>query len=226
MSPDGTRAAFKQDDSTNYTAPTDGSLPPLPLSRPEGEYTPVGQIGPLGTHFYYVVRVTQDVPPFANYAPALCRSALDGGGNVELLSRFPAQDTANGVTDFVIAQDEGWIAYRSKVSSTAFTLHSVPADDSAPPTLLSTTILNSPYLSLQLTGATNRVVYLATDALDGSADLHSVPLDASAAPARLSSLPGTTRRVSSFALSPDGRWVVYLSDEIADEVYQLHCVAV
>ena len=226
VSPDGTRAAFKQDDYSYYTAPTDGSLAPLPLSRPEGDYVPVGEIGPLGTHFYYVVRVIEDVPPFGNYAPALCRTALAGSGDVELLSAFPAQWTFYGVSDFVLAPDESLVVYRSQVSSTDYTLQSVPADDSAPPTLLSTTLVTTPFLFLQLTGATNRVVYLATDALDGSTDLHSVPVDASAAQVRLSALPSTTRRVGSFALSPDGRWVVYLADEIADEVYQLHCVPV
>jgi hypothetical protein len=76
--------------------------------------------------------------------------------------------------------------------------------------------------ALRIGPGSGRLVYRAALGI-GPADFFSVPIDGSTVPKRLTQLAASTF-VSEYALSPDGRWVVFLADLVGPGRFELHRV--
>jgi Tol biopolymer transport system component len=73
----------------------------------------------------------------------------------------------------------------------------------------------------------SRVVYIADQDLNDVNELYSVPLPGVAGSAvKLNPAISGGRDVISFAISPDGQWVVYWADQDTDNVFELYSVPI
>jgi len=70
----------------------------------------------------------------------------------------------------------------------------------------------------------SQVLYLANPGPATTSELFRGPADGSSPPVRLSNPLGLNRTVTSFALSPDQSRVVYLADELANDVFEIFSV--
>src|SRR5262245_14229004 len=97
---------------------------------------------------------------------------------------------------------------------------SVRLDDPAP----SGTV----FLAFPITADGQRVLYLRLRVVGTSYEraLFSVPIDGSSSPIRLDTAVGADSSVTNFALSPDGKRVVFASDGVVEGLYELFSMPV
>jgi dipeptidyl aminopeptidase/acylaminoacyl peptidase len=106
-------------------------------------------------------------------------------------------------------------------------LYAVPLDGSAPPLKLSGALVAGGDVMAGVLLVDGRALYRADQELDERVELYSVPLDGSSPPVKLSGAlvaGGDVRE--AFEVTPDGRRVVYIADQDADERVELYSAPV
>ncbi len=167
------------------------------------------------THELYGVPIDASSPPVRLNAP------LPPGGDV-------------WNTEFDISRDGQRVVYLAEqVADGVFGYFSVPIDAGASPVQLSAPLLPGETLQTFRISPLGRVVYLIDWGCGEGFDLHSVPLDGSSAPLKINGRhEGECGEEQDeydnfdFELSPDGRTVVYLTDQDGEEVYELYSAPV
>lgn len=226
LTPDGTRVLFVDDRFAEhvldlYSAPVDGSAPPVRLNGPlpAGASFPYSSldvcVSPDGrTVVYYVAREIFAVPADGSASPLRLNGPLVPGGAVVF-------------SDFQITSDGARVVYvADEASDDEFHLWSVPLDGSAPPTRLSQTLVaGGDVHGFAVTPDATRVAYLADAAVDGRMDVYSVAL-AGGPSTLLDSARQTPVGVFPLHISPDSARVVYRGGMETNTVYELFSVPI
>jgi Tol biopolymer transport system component len=129
------------------------------------------------------------------------------------------------IQDFAIADELGLVVYT--FTDGPVDLFSVPIDGSQPPLRLNGSTFPRNVREFELTPDGELVVYRAVATLNNHFELFSVPTAGGAAPTRLNPPIGTTQSVVGFgsgrpfAISSEGKWVVFRGDLNVDEQFEL-----
>jgi len=205
-----------------YSVLSDGSAPPVRLS---GTMTAGGDIGPSitnafalsgdGTRAFYTADQELD-GRFELYSVP-----IDGSGAPIKLSGALGAD--RDVTSFKDTPDGRFVAFLAdRDADEVVELFVVPADGSRPAGKLNPPLVpGGDVLSLFITADSKHVVYRADQEVDGRFELYSAPLEHLRSPGalrvvRLNAPLGPGSSVSTFLLSPDGRFVTYRASLLAD----------
>ncbi len=212
-----------------FSAPLDGSLPAVKLDLALGsghDVQPGFQLSPDGSWVVYRADRSQDevfqlfaVPADGSAEPVRLSGELVAGGDV--------------APDFQIDPLGARVIYRAdSVADERFELFAVPLDGSSEPLRLNGTLVTggdvlgsrSPSRpSFRISSDGTRLVYRADQDEDEVAELYGVPLDGSAGAIRLGGPLDLGRAVlEGFQLTPDGKLVVYVADQDADNVFELY----
>ncbi len=249
VSPDGSRAVYVADHDVDdvlelYSAPADGSAPPVKLSPSPVAGGAIGylnddvQVSSDGQRVVYVadhdtdeVEELYSVPIDGSLPPVKLNGPFVAGGDVSF--------SGLGAARFRISPDASRVVYRADQQvDERFELYSVPIDGSA-----SAVKLNGPLVAggdvamafgtgdFQVSPDGTRVVYRADQDVDERFELYSVPIDAGSSPVKLSAPLVAGGDVSagyhsSFRISPDSSRVVYRADQELDERFELYSVPI
>ena len=145
--------------------------------------------------------------------------------NIRLDTTAPT-DSGGEVDSYKISPDGSRVVYQADQDSEDLSeLYSVPVAGPASANVK----LNGPLplggvvtTGYQISPDGSRVVYRAEQQADGVVELFSVPLTGpSSAGIKLNGAFVAGGDVSSFAISRDGRWIVYRADQDTDDVFEL-----
>lgn len=211
------------DDQENlYSAPLDGSRPPLRLNQitQYGDFAYRPQFSPDGSQAFYLY--------YANGAgqAELYTAPVDGSAPPRRLNA-PLPSGSYGVGLYSVSPDGSRVVYIGRQDSPdADELYSAPADGSAPPTKLNGPLTaGGNILDFLITPDGSRVVFRADYRFNDVFELGSVPIDGSAPPTRLSSaLVGGGDVQQNYQITPDGSRVVYRADALVDDLFELASV--
>ena len=217
------RASFPGSYKGLYSAPVDGSAPPVTLIAP----TPQGgaldgfEVSADGARVVFVsLHVNGTVPEIYSVPIA--------GGPLRFLA---APLTGNGTNQFSLrlSPDSQRVVYR--VAQTVVSgkeIFSVPIDGSA-----AAVRLNGPLVSggnveeFAISSDSERVVYVADEDAVDVFELFSAPIDGSAPALRLNPpLPSGADVGFQFRIHPAGDFVVYVADQVQNNRFQLFVVAI
>ncbi len=212
-----------------FSAPLDGSSPLVKLSSAlaaDGDVQQGFQLSPDGQWVVYRADQTLDeryelfAAPADGSLPAVRLNAeLAAGGNVE--------------PDFQIDPLGTRALYRAdQTLDERFELFAVPLDASAEPSRLNGPLVaggdvlgagSTSRPSFRVSSDGTRVVYRADQDEDDVPEVYSAWLDGSAGTVRLSGPLELGRAVlEGFQITPDGKQVLYVADQTADNVFELH----
>ena len=141
---------------------------------------------------------------------------VDGSSSPVRLAGMVPFPGALPIRDHIrISADGAHAVYMSDRNTDVIELYSAPLDGSAGPVKLSGTLVTGGDVqNFELSPDGARVVYLADQELNGREELYSVPVDRSAAPVKLNGpMANNASDVTLFEISPDGRWVVFKSNQ-------------
>jgi len=225
LTPDGTRAIYTGDQSTDgvielCSAPTDGSASPVKLNGP---LVPGGFVGSSmrvssdgARVVYWVIQDTVGVfeafsaPVDGSQAAVRLNGALVAGGDVQ--------------ADLVISPDGSRVLYRAdQETDEVFELYSAPIDGSAAAVKLNGALVaggdtTSNFLNtVAISADSSRVAYVADQEVDERFELYSRPIDGSGSAQKLNSTPVPGGDVSILLEpSPVGSTIVYWADQDTD----------
>jgi hypothetical protein len=211
--PDGSRVVFdtvEQDGSVDvYSAPTDGSAPPVRLYRSEGRpwesNLPLNnpQITPDGSRVLMV----------ADYGRALVSAPVDGSAPARVL------DEPAGMGRPVITPDGSRAVYNaSRGVGLPTELFSVRTDGSGAPVKLAGPFPQDLTLRYsEVPAAAGRVAYWLDDHGWGAHELYTVPIDGSSPPTRIDLPTEYGDAMHRAVISPDGRFVVFDANANTDQ---------
>ncbi len=220
LSHDGTRVVYRKPLSSNdhdlWSAPVDGSSPPVALAAPSGLRTVAEfQLAPDGGAVVY--RADQDTQGKVE----LYRIPIDAGSPaVRLNQRLVALGDVNS---FRLTPDGGRVVYLADAElDERVELYSVPSDASRPPVRLNAGLVSGGDVThFAISPDGERVVYRADQVNNGQFDLFSVPVQGKRPPlrhldgtvrrdlVRLTMLPAGRRVEPDFLVSADGAQVIY-----------------
>jgi len=203
-----------------YRVPLDGSLAPLRLNAPLGPAQLVVRFELSADRSRIVYLADQEVDD------RLELYTVSANGRPAPIKLSPVPGAGGTVTDFVLVEDGNQVVYRSRASAGGrFDLFSVLLDRVGVVPL--TAGITHPRDGFRVARDGRDVVYMSRPPGSSLTELFRVPLDGSAPPQRISDemVPAATG-VLSFALSPDGRRVVYLADQRTRTVLELFTVDV
>jgi hypothetical protein len=233
ISPDGGTVVFRADRRVDqvfelFAAPTTGSSEPVELSGAVvagGDVEPGFELVPDGATVVFRADLELDertdlyaAPSDGSAAPVRLSGPVVAGGDV---------------LDVRVGSDGEHAVYRTDATvDERIELHSVRVDGSAPPISVSGPLpAGGDVLAGYELTPDQRVVYAADADVNDVFELHAAPLDRPKAVRTLSGplVPGGDAVVfeypnaptAAFALTPDGRAVLYLADQQADDVVEL-----
>lgn len=238
LSPDGSRAIFLFGDAMDvaggrrelYSAPTDGSVPPIRLSGALSALASVEgfDLSPDGSRVVYRADAFSD-------ATFELFSVPPTGGEPIRLNRPPTP--GGSVVGFLVTLDNRFVVYRADLDSDEVVELYVSGLRSQGSWRLSGDLVAGGDVSwFELAADKSSVVYRADQETDGKAELYRASLlaltatkrmdaTASAEPAKLNGPLPASGAVGAYQLSPDGAAVVYLADAEQDEQFNLYRVA-
>lgn len=208
----GNRVVYRGDQDTDgvielFSAPIDGSETPTTIGGP---HVPFCLLTSDGTRAVFVA------DPEADGAGELYSAPIDGSAPPTKLNGplVPGGGFDWSDRDVVLSPDGATAVYRlDEVTASVFELFAAPIDGGSAPVRISGSMVPGGdvwSISLLISPAGGRVVYVADATVDESYAIWSVPIDGSAAPVQLGAPLGnryvTRPRVS---ISPDGSRVVY-----------------
>jgi Tol biopolymer transport system component len=231
LAPDGARVVFLADLEADdvfelHSAPADASAAPRKLSPQPvaGGNVTRFELAPDGGRVVFLGDLETDgVPglfgvPADGSAPALrLNGDLAGTGSLWTLPY--------GVSFRITSA--GRVVYCVDQSSPGVVeLYGAPLDGSAPSVKLSGALVAGGGVEEFLVSDDGRrVVYLADQRADEVCELFAVPAEGGAPPMRLSAaLPPDGDVRPGFQISPDGRWVAYVADQLKDERFEFFAV--
>ncbi|MEQ1893161.1 MAG: hypothetical protein ABL998_11500 [Planctomycetota bacterium] len=199
-----------------YVVPSDGSAAPRKLHD-------AGSWSSRTWNFALTsdgTRVVQRADPDADFRWELFVAPLDASAPALALG-----SGAGVLPDFVLDAGGTQAVYlREDAGQTA--LFRVPLDASAPPTLLSGTLVSGGQVeAFALAPDAARVVFRADALLDGRNELWSVPL-AGGTRVRLSPALASHADVSAFQVTPDSTRVLFRADTRVDGQFELYSVPI
>lgn len=217
ITPDGRRVLYLADHAAPrryelYSASIDGVGPVAKIARPRS----TGQIGlwtyrisPDSRQVVYVDKETNHGPLDLFVAP------LDGGPLTKL-SR--SAGSVLGGDAFLVSPDSQRVVYQTQLGNTQ--VFSTRLDGSTEPLLLATGPITFGAMTCAISPDSARLVY---GGLSGEIEVKSVQIDGSAQPVALNGpLPPAGGRVEFWRITPDGARVVYTSNEVSVDTFQLH----
>lgn len=229
FSPDGAFALFLADKNVDgqvelFSTPLDPPGPPVRLSP---DLIPAGEvdIGYRVVDGWLLFRA--DAEQDGQYA--LYRVPVSGGTPVRL---HGALDPGQSVEHDLLPGPGGVVVFRGDLDREGVTdLWSVPADGSAAPTRLTSTLgLSGDVQDLGIPGSgvtADSVVFLADIDPDETFQVWRAPLDGSQAPVALNGILAASPivgDVTGVAWSPDGRTALYVADQSTDGLFDLLAV--
>lgn len=163
------------------------------------------------------------------------RSVAMDGSSAPVVLHAPLA-TNRTVSQFQLSPD-GVVVFVSDLwQDEVFELYAVPIDGSAQPTRLNQTLATGgDVAAFQIDANGYFAVYLADARVNNRIELYSVPLDvpldnvplaAGRRPVRLNSSLPAGGDVADFALTPDGKRVVYRADQVSDNRLDLFSVPI
>jgi Tol biopolymer transport system component len=212
VTPDNSRVVFDTFDPYKtvevFSAPADGSAPPVLLYRSEGRPWETNlalndpQITPDGSRVLMV----------ADYGTALVIAPVDGSAPARVLDR-PA-----GIGRPVISPDGAVAVYNaSRGAGLATELYSVATNGSEAPVKLAGPFPQDLTLRFsEVPSSAGRVAYWLDDGW-GANELYTVPLDGSGAPTRIDLPAEYDDGTSGAVISPDGRFVIFHAGDNTDQ---------
>ncbi len=217
-----------------FSVPIDGSAPPRRISGflvNGGEvYWVPFQVSPDASRAVYLADQDVDellelysVPVDGSSYPVQLNAPLVAGGDVQ---------------SFGIAPDSRTVVYRADQETDGeLELYAAPLDGSSGAFKLSSPLVQDPIETIQsfrFSPDGRRVVYLTERDDHEHFELRSVELRPGGLNTRLNGRPPPTNPHGEeeeedyleYRISPDGRWVVYLTDEDRDDVFELFSVPI
>lgn len=226
LAPAGGRAAYLADDVHNdvfelYSVPSGGGAPPVRLNGPlvaGGDVVTGLRFSPDGTRLLFRADAEENerfelysVPSDGSGPAVKLNHALMPGGDVVALD--PAWDRPE--VGYLFSPDGTRVVYRAYSAAGESTpeMFSVPSDGSGPAVKLNGTLLLDFFgvrNDFRISADSAWVVYRARQNSNGYLQLWRVPLDGSSAPVELNGpIAGTSGRIDSFVLTPDGTRALY-----------------
>lgn len=223
LTPDGLHVVYPADRDADevqelYCGPSDGSALPLELNPPlEGAaYKDVLDFALTPDGEYVVYRSNQDNP--ATWE--LFRVSRSGGQATRLSEPFLPLGAVKGVQPGYRITSAGRVVYRSdQAVEHVMRLWSVAADGSSQALRLEGAQVSGSVLEFLLRGEGGRVLFRRI--VGTRTELFSVRMDGAWAPIRISPALDGGRAVGQVSVSSDGRRVVYVADQEADNVQEL-----
>src|SRR5262245_3712382 len=214
-----------------YSAPADGSTPPIVLNEllgPDQDVNNEFLVGsPDGTFALYFSDEETDG------LFDLWKVPLDGSATPTKVIQDPAGSQGIGGEGGDVLQftpDGTEIIFRGDLRTAgSYELFRVPSDGSSPPApVLAPLPSFADVFNFALTPDGSRILYLADASRDAVIGLWSAPTHGGAPPVKLSGtmvpdgdVDGTGSLDGPFQISPDGTRVVYRADQLANDRYEL-----
>ena len=228
ISPDNDRVIYRanQDDDNVielYSVPINGpasdGLKLNPNLVPGGDIADF-TISPDSSRVVY--RASQDTVQTVELYSVPINGPADNGIR---LNQTLAND--GDVEEFEISADSNHVVYRSDMQTeTIFELYSVPLTGPASSNvkLNGALVTNGKVRAFQLAPAGDRVVYLADQQTLDIIELYSIPISgpANAAVKLNGNLLDNDGHIDAFAISANSQQVVYLADQVTDQVFELY----
>ncbi|MSR62706.1 MAG: hypothetical protein EXS08_09725 [Planctomycetes bacterium] len=205
-----------------YSAPSDGSAPPVQLDRPRFSFSFSDVLSFTTSGERALFLSDQDNGSY----PELFSVPLDGA--TPPLKLHPTLTFGSRVrADYRLTPDGAGALFLTDLETPgADELYLSALDGSADPQRLNQAIHGTGPVAGDVIGFTyagERVLYYANEEVAGRTDLYSVPLDGGAPAVRLSQL-GTGGEVRALRVAPDGQRVFLLSDGEENERFELYAV--
>ncbi|HEX6883478.1 MAG TPA: hypothetical protein VF530_08865 [Planctomycetota bacterium] len=217
-------------DGKLWSCPIDGSDSPVLLTRLDIRFSVSSfALEPTGVRAVFLGDQVTDE------ATELYSVPVDGSASPTRLSdpMFADRD----VSSFSIAPDGTRVTYLSDQGfNERWELFSVPSDASLAPVRLNDPLVGAGHVGYPgrqtyfIDSRSSRVVYLVFDGVANRYELFSAPIDGNARPVQLSGPLVAGGNVGAnptfFALTPDGRTVVYVADQEIDGEVELYAVPI
>lgn len=213
ISPDGTRVVFLADQEIDdkvelYSVPLGGgSLVKLSGSLVANGDVESFEISPDGSRVVYIA----DANP--NDVLQLYSAPIDGSSAPIKLNPTPV--SGGNVDSFALSPDSSRVVFKADLETDdRYELYSVPADGSSSAVKLNGTLPPSAdgVRGYRISSDSTNVVYKADETTAYLIEIFSAPIDGSTGSVKLNG-PLTDNEVLSFALTPDGTYVVYQASE-------------
>lgn len=231
ISADSQRVVYLADQDTEHLP----ELYSVPITGPANDAVKLnGTIVADGDITYYQIspdgsRVIYLADQLQNFKIEVFSVPIEGpaGAGVKLSQTLPA---GGFIYDFEISPDSQRVVYRGEQDTNDVAeLYSVPIEGPASAGMR----LNAPLVSgqdvesyIKITADSQRVIYVADEDTDDVSELYSVAIDGSGLSLKRNPtlVPGGDVDDSEFEISPDGRHVIYVSDQETDERHELYSV--
>lgn len=226
IAPNNSQVVFESDHEDEgtleiYRIPIDGSSSPLKLNPPLVTGGDAGSIEfpPDGQYVVYVA--DQEV----NGEREGYRASLTGAPDVLKLTDYDSHGNVMWFMGF--ASDSSRTIFVTQPTTGMYELYSVPLDGSAAPVRLNDPLPTGGSVSdfpILITPDNQWVVFRADQSGDDINELYLAPIDGSESPVKLHPDLGQNEDVEPFtyAMSPDGEWVVYTADQDEDGIFELY----
>ncbi|HEX6882381.1 MAG TPA: hypothetical protein VF530_03310 [Planctomycetota bacterium] len=211
ITPDSGRVLFTRHHGTSvyelYSAPVDGTLPPVRLHAPLANNRSVLDVKLDGGSGRVAFRIARYSSPYW-LEPQLHSAPFDGSAPAVLLNSNRSPQDLTSVGEFRIDAASGCVVYQADEWSPDLTeFYRVPIDGSAPSMVVSDVrkVLNITGDVTSHATSPDGTTILYTAGQESGAGLYAAPVDGSAAP----NLIVSGGILGDFRFSADSRWIVY-----------------